>query len=203
MKEIKCFGLILVLCMGVFTGCAGKMDATASTVYVEKKGHIVSVDVEELDEAKYDASELEEYITAQVTAYTTEHGETVKKESFKTEDGIAKLQMKYDSYEEYANFNGIEMYVGTVVQAQADGYDFDTDFNSVSEGEVQGTAAKTDILSDDDYNVAVIKANVNVEVPGTIVYVSAQDTEVTGKNTVSITGEGASEEAALTYIIYK
>ena len=203
MRKIKCFGLMLVLCMGVFTGCAGKMNVTTSTVYVDKKGHIISVDVEELNQEDYDVSELEEYITENVTAYTAEYGEVVSKEAFKTEDGMAKLEMKYDSYEHYAKLNGIEMYVGTVVQAQADGYNFDTKFNSVSEGEVKGSATKDDVMADDDYKVAIIKANVNVQVPGIIYYVSAQDTEVIGKNTVSITGEGASEEAALTYVIYK
>lgn len=203
MKRIICFGLMLVLCMGVFTGCAGKMDVDTSTVFVDRKGHVVSVDVEKLDKDYYDVSELEDYITEHVTDYTAENGETVKKEAFEAEEGIAKLQMKYDSYEDYAKFNGIEMYVGTVVQAQADGYDFDVAFNSVSDGKMQESATQEDVLSHDDYKLVVIKANVNVQVNGTIFYVSKQNTEVTGKNTVSITGEEASEEAALTYIIYK
>ena len=48
----------------------------------------------------------------------------------------------------------------------------------------------------------MIKANVDVKVDGTVLYVSKQDTKVTAKDTVSIMGEGANEEAALTYIIY-
>ncbi|MBO5371497.1 MAG: hypothetical protein J6A75_02140 [Lachnospiraceae bacterium] len=209
MKKIICVGLMLILCMSMLTGCSkAKTDVTESTVFVEKKGQIVSVDVEELDKEYYDAAELEEYITEHVADYTTENGETVTKENFLVEEGIAKLEMKYASYEDYSNFNGIEFYEGTVLEAQAEGYDFDTEFYALAEesDEAAGTkqkAGKTDVLADDESKVVIIRANVAVQVKGKILYVSAEDTEVIDKKTVRITGEGANEEAALTYIIYK
>ena len=42
-------------------------------------------------------------------------------------DQTAKLRMKYKTTEDYTAFNGVELYQGKVVQAQADGYDFDTE----------------------------------------------------------------------------
>ena len=59
------------------------------------------------------------------------------------------------------------------------------------------------IRDSDNNKVVIIKANVDVKVDGTILYVSKENTKVTEKNKVSITGEGSAEEAALTYIIYK
>ncbi|MBO5302519.1 MAG: hypothetical protein J6A92_00555 [Lachnospiraceae bacterium] len=204
MKKIIGMGLATVLCMGALTGCAEKTEVQESTVFIEKKGEIVSVDVENLDKDYYDAAELEAYIDGHVTDYAAENGENVTKESFSVEEGIAKLEMKYASCEDYSAFNGIELFDGSIVAAQAEGYDFDTEFYSVTEDAGVGQAAgKEEVLADDENKVAIIRANVAVQVKGKILYVSAQNTEVTGKNSVRITGEGANEEAALTYIIYK
>lgn len=217
MKKAVCFGLTAVFCMGMLSGCGNKMKVERSTVYVEKKGQIVSVDVGKLDKDYYDATELEEYITDRVAEYTGTNGDVVEKEDFETADGVAKLQLKYDSYEDYAKLNGIEFYTGTVVTAMAEGYDFDTEFIAASaedgkagealdestESGAVYTVSKQEALEDDGNKVVIIKANVDVKVDGTVLYVSSQDTQVTGRDTVSITGDGADEEAALTYIIYK
>lgn len=202
MKKMA-YALIMILCMFFLSACAQKTDADVSTVFIEKKGSVVSVDVESLDRDYYSAEELESYITEHIEDYTGENGDSVEKLSFDVEGETAKLKMEYDSFEDYAGFNGIEFYHGTVVKAQAEGYDFETEFYSVEDGEKQGNAAKADVLADDDAKVAIIKANVNVRVPGSILFVSSKDTKLEGKDTVSITGEGANEEAELTYIIYK
>lgn len=202
MKKIICVGFTMILCMGLLSGCSKKTDVDTSTVFIEKKGKITSVDVEALDKDYYDEAELESYITDHVNDYTGENGNTVEMASFTVTDQVAKLQMQYDSYEDYTAFNGIELYDGTVVEAEAAGYDFDTDFISASDEDTK-KVSKDDVLADDNNKVVIIKANVDVKVDGTILYVSKENTKVTEKNKVSITGEGSAEEAALTYIIYK
>ncbi len=207
MKKILCVGLMSVFCLGAMTGCAKNTEVDESTVFVQKKGEIISVDVEKLDKDYYDAAELESYIDEHVTDYVADNGENVSKESFAVEEGIAKLEMKYNSYEDYSAFNGIEFFEGTVLAAQAEGYDFDAQFYSVSaDGEASDIAAvsKEEVLADDENKVVIIRANVAVQVKGKILYVSGQqDVEVIDKNTVRITGEDSNEEAELTYIIYK
>lgn len=204
MKKIIRLGLLFMLCAGLLSGCAGKTDADTGTVFIDKKGKIISVDVESLDKDYYDEGELESYIKELIESYTDKNGDTVELSSFHVKDEVAKLKMEYDSYEDYAKFNGIEFYAGTVLGAQAEGYDFGVEFYSVSDGEDGAKAAKKeDVLKDDDNKVVIIRANLDVQVPGDILFVSKQDTEVTGKRAVSIKGEGANEEAALTYIIYK
>ena len=202
MKKIICVGFTMILCVGLLSGCSKKTDVDTSTVFIEKKGKITSVDVEALDKDYYDEAELESYITDHVNDYTSENGNTVEMASFTVTDQVAKLQMQYDSYEDYTAFNGIELYDGTVVEAEAAGYDFDTDFISASDEDTK-KVSKDDVLADDNNKVVIIKANVDVKVDGTILYVSKENTKVTEKNKVSITGEGSAEEAALTYIIYK
>lgn len=205
MKKII-FTCMMILCIGLLSGCSHKTDVDVSTVFIEKSGSVISVDTDVLDKDYYSAEELESYIKEQVEDYTAANGETVEMTSFDVEDNWARLKLEYDSYEDYAKFNGIELFVGTVVTAQAEGYDFDTEFYDVSADEEEGNAktlSKDEVLADDDSKVAVIRANVNVQVPGTILYVSASNVKTESKDTVSITGEGANEEAELTYIIYK
>lgn len=202
MKKIICM-CIMIFCIGLLSGCSKKTDVDTSTVFVEKKGGIISVDVEHLDKEYYDIEELKEYITQHVEDYTEKNGNTVEETSFDVKDGIAKLTMEYDSYEDYTGFNGVELYCGTVVGAQADGYDFDTEFYRVEDAQKQESVDKANVIAEDDNKIVIIKANVDVKVPGTVLYVSAPDTDIRSKDVVSIVGEGANEEAQLTYIIYK
>lgn len=202
MKKLICM-CIMIFCIGLLSGCSKKTDVDTSTVFIEKKGKVTSVDVEHLDKDYYDVDELKEYITEHVEDYTGKNGDTVKEVSFDVKDGIAKLTMEYDSYEDYTSFNGVELYCGTVVGAQADGYDFDTEFYRVEDSQKQETVEKSDVLAEDDNKIVIIKANVDVWVPGTVLYVSAPDTDMRSEDVVSIVGEGANEEAQLTYIIYK
>ena len=132
MRKLMVAGLFIILCTGLLSGCSQQTDVETSTVFIEKKGSVVSVDVEKFDKEYYEAEELENYIEKQVEEYGGKDG-GVEKSSFDVKDGKAKLKMRYDSYEDYANFNGIEFYSGSVVTAQAEGYDFDTEFYSVSE----------------------------------------------------------------------
>lgn len=160
MKKIICVGFTMILCMGLLSGCSKKTDVDTSTVFIEKKGKITSVDVEALDKDYYDEAELESYITDHVNDYTAENGNTVEMASFTVTDQVAKLQMQYDSYEDYTAFNGIELYDGTVVEAEAAGYDFDTDFISASDEDTK-KVSKDDVLADDNNKVVIIKANVD------------------------------------------
>lgn len=197
------FAVIFILCAGMLSGCSSKADVDTSTVFIEKKGNIISVDVEHLDKDYYDTEELEEYITKHLEEYTQTNGDTIEQASFDIKDGIAKLKMEYDSCEDYTGFNGIELYTGNIVEAQAAGYDFDTDFYSVSDSDEKKKVSGDEVLKDDECKVAIIKANVDVQVPGTVLYISGEDTEMVGNDTVSIVSADANEEAHLTYIIYR
>lgn len=203
MKRYLCIGLVFLLAVSLFAGCGGRLNVDRSTVYVQKKGTIQSADVIALDKDYYDEAELEEGIKNQVEEYCSEAGERVFVESFAVKDGVARLGMKFTSYEDYQSLLQIELYSDNIVKAQADGYEFDVPFFAVSDGE-KTSVSLSDVLSEDDNKVVIIRANVDVKVDGTVLYVSGENTTVTGKDTVSIAGdEERSEEAELTYIVYK
>lgn len=203
MKRYLCMGLVFLLAVSLFAGCGGRLNVDRSTVYVQKKGTVLSADVIQFDKAHYDETELEEGIKSQVEEYCSGAGDKVSMESFAVKDGVAKLNLKFDTFEDYRDFIQIELYSGNIVKARAEGYDFDAEFFSVSDGEKKSVSTE-EVLEADDNKVVIIKANVDVKVDGTILYVSGENTSVKGKDTASISGdEERSEEADVTYIVYK
>lgn len=187
MKRLLCACLCMLLCAGLFSGCGTTLESDTTVVYVDEKGAVISLDVEELDQDYYDQAELEAFVTDAVEKYTAEHGkDSVKVESLTTEAGIAKLKMKYKTAEDYSDFNGIELYQGKTVTCLAAGYPFDVDFVKVEEGKVVGEATKQDIYADTELKVVIIKANTDVKVAGEICYVSTENVNLTGTDSVSI-----------------
>lgn len=203
MKKFICASLCMLICAGVFTGCGKTIDSDTSMIYVNKKGAVVSVDVEELGQSYYDETELKSFVDDAIADYTSENGKNaVKVADLSVENKSAKLKMKYKSTDDYSKFNGIELYQGKVVKALAAGYDFDADFVCVEDGKVTGSASKEDIYAADDLKVLIIKANTDVKIDGTICYVSTENVQLTGSDSVSIRDgyqvSGAEESAAST-----
>lgn len=187
MKRCVCMALGVCMCAGLLTGCGTSLEGDTSVVYVEKNGTILSLDVEQFDEDYYDAEELTDFVNEEVSAYTQENGNSsVKMEELTVDGGTARLQMKYKTADDYSAFNGIELYQGKVIDALAAGYVFEGDFASVEEGKVTGAASKQDIYQEQDLKVVVIRANTDVRVEGEICYVSCENVELTGTDSVSI-----------------
>jgi hypothetical protein len=187
MKKTLSLGLLLGLGMTMLAGCGKSLTADQSTVYVDKKGNVTSIDVEELDQGYYDETELEAYIKDAVNAYTEANGRnTVKVKSLEVDGTTARLTMSYSSTQDYSDFNGIELYQGKVVDSLAAGYTYDAQFVKVEEGKVVGKATKQEIYGEDGLKVVIIRANTDVQIEGEICYVSAQNVKLTGTDSVSI-----------------
>lgn len=179
--------LCAALCAVLLCGCGVSLEGNESVVYVDKKGIVYSLDVEELNQDFYDETELKTFVDETVEAYTSEHEKgSVKLEELTTEDGVAKLKMRYKTSEDYTNFNGIELYQGEVVASLAAGYVYDGEFARVEDGKVTGSATKQEIYADEDLKVVIIRANTDVKVEGEICYVSCENVKLTGADSVSI-----------------
>ena len=187
MRKACMAGISVLIGISMLAGCGKSLDADTDTVYVQKNGTVLSVDVETLDKDYYDETELKEFVDSAVEEYNTENGKnSVKVDDLTVEDGTAKLRMDYETVDDYTAFNGVELYEGKIVQALAAGYDFDTDFAGVDkDGSVTGVT-REDILAQEDLKVVIIKANTDVKIDGRILYVSCDNVTVTGKDSVSI-----------------
>lgn len=207
MKKLFSISLALLAIAGLLTGCGKSLEADRDTVYVQKKGTVVSAAIADFDKDYYDEEELKKYIDERVEGYQQEHGkDSVSIDKFSVEEGVAKLFIKYAGYAEYEDFNGVTLFSGTVPQALAEGYRFDdAEFTEVKDGEAAGSA-DSKAVSETDAKVIILSEKVDVKVDGTIRYVSSQYTTIKAKDTVSIQlPEEAEdgEESALVYVVYE
>lgn len=222
MKKV-CSICLIILMISLISGCATKFPDT-DTVYIQKNGEISEASVESFDKKYYSQDELESYIKDEISDYKKKHDDgSVKLTSLKMEDKKAKLMMKYDGYQSYSDFNGRKLFTGTIVQAIAAGYKFNVNFVQVEDGKIKGESVGTesatesltetstqankavapvnaeDVTKNEDYKVVVINEDTNVEVKGTICYVSANGVTLKDKSTAAV--KELNDEVS--YIVYK
>ncbi len=193
-KAVRC-GLAAMLVMAMLTGCGSEFSADRDTIYVQKKGTVKGANVAAFDKDYYDETELSEFITETVDTYVERSGEgTVELLDFGVEEQTAHVYLNYASAEDYAAFNGVDCYAGTVLDAKADGYDIPSAFTAVTDKETTWDA--------DGNKIVIIGQQLQVQVDGTILFVS-ENAAVTGKNTADVTYDILDDSAQPAYIVYK
>ena len=206
MRRIISISLVCLLMAGLFSACGKSLEADRDTVYIQKKGSIIGAAIADFDKDYYDEEELKAFAEERVQEYQEEHGKnSVTIDKFSVEEGTAKLYMKYAGYEDYQEFNEVTLFSGTVPQALAAGFTFDTDFTKIKDGKAAGSVENTEVV-DTDYKVVVLSEKVEVKVDGSVQYMSSDYTSLKGKDTVTVkvpeeAGDG--EELSLVYIVYK
>lgn len=185
----KYIWMLLGAALVLLVGCNSIEDAKSSTIYVNPKGNVTSVIVEDFQKEYYDEKELKESINTAIDSYNEQHDSkavTLKKLTVKKE--TAKAVLTYDSCDEYCAFNGTVLFSGTVAEAQQAGYDFKTDFITASQEEVssddiinQHSDAKVIITNEPVYvqtNKAILYVSENVSIKeGKLVQVLSDDRE--------------------------
>lgn len=170
--------LVVIIIIGVFFlgSCGNAYEADTNTVYLLENGKIVSNSVESFDEDVYSEKELKSYIKEVVDTYNAENENTVKQKSLKVKDGVAALVMEYANADTFEDFEGTEIFVGSIADALEAGYTFEGDFANVADGSVKACTSE-EFLSSTDYQVVIIKANVTVSLEDhQICYVSSKNT---------------------------
>lgn len=198
MRKTVQIGLLSVLAAALLTGCGAEFSADKDTVYVQKKGTVKGANVATFDKDYYDETELSDFITDTVDTYVAKAGEgTVSIQEFAVEDGVAHVYLDYAGAEDYAEFNGVEFFAGSVLESFAAGYDIPDRFNGTDE------AKKKEVTWDDKNNkIVIVGQQTQVQVDGTILFVS-ENASVTGKNTADVTYDILDEDAQPAYIVYE
>ena len=196
-----CIGMSMLL-----GACGAKLDVQENTIALQRNGKILEAAVESFDQSYYDQEELNTYVQNVVDDYTAEHGKkSVSVTDSKVEEKKAYLTLQYENAETFSDFTGIECFNGSIVEAQSAGYDFDLDFYPVTDGKADTKTVKgSTLLDDDDLKVLIVKENSDLIVPGKIVSVSADGTEVTSEKQVNVTQKKQdTDEAVLVYVLYQ
>lgn len=195
MRKTVQIGLLSALAVTLLTGCGTEFSADKDTVYVQKKGTVKGANVADFDKDYYDETELSDFITDTVNTYVAKAGEgTVEIQEFGVENGIAHVYLNYAGADDYAEFNGVEFYAGTVLDAKAEGYDIPDAFTAVTDNETTWDAEGNKIV--------IIGQQTQVQVDGTILFVSP-NASATGKSTADVIYDILDEEAQPAYIVYK
>ncbi|MCR4750371.1 MAG: hypothetical protein K5877_11340 [Lachnospiraceae bacterium] len=196
MKKIR-LAALLTLTAILLMGCSSEFKTDESAIKVNKNGTVVAASIEEFDKSYYSEEELSTFVKNSIEEYQKANGaSTVKMESLKVEEGKATLFINYETPTDYAKFNGEELFVGTVLDAMAAGYNLNGTYYTV-DGVTLGSTTTIDFI-DDDLKVVIVKEKVRVIVPGKIKYISDNLT-IVDKNTVTPSDKNASGYSVIIY----
>lgn len=219
MKKKAAVLLIASAVLAAAGGCSSTSVST-NTVELQKDGSIMEYTIEDFGLSYYDADELESFIDEQIESWLDENEGEITIKTSEVEDGTAILTLKYDSADTFASFSGVECFSGSILAARSAGYTFDTEFLSAEDADGSSDSGSTQdegslsaeeedsailysaeaVMAQDDLNVLIIGEAVDIIVPGTIAYVSADYVEVTGSKTATVSA--GSEDAIGTFLAY-
>ncbi|MCD7955581.1 MAG: hypothetical protein LUG93_07500 [Lachnospiraceae bacterium] len=168
----------------------------SEAISIASDGSVTEIVQETLDQSYYDLTELEEMINAEVDEYNAENGEdSITVKSLTNDDSTVTLKLWYSSAEDYAAFNNVEFFCGSIISAQLEGYLFDTSFYRVKEGELSGSEVSyTAVFNDMSAEVVIVQAPMEVHIEGqSVTYVSV-NAEMISADTVNATGDQEEEE---------
>lgn len=215
MKSVrKALLLCLILCMGsaALAGCSSgaAFNPTGNSLYISKKGEISTAFVVTVDESYYSEKDMLAFCEEQVIAYNSSHGASAvayAKEAAKDETlpvaieslsygSQAILILNYATGDDYVAFNEKDETAGTYLMYAAAKNTTglpDTTFVSVEDG---SKIASGSIIGDSKLKIVMLQGQLDVQVDGTLVYVS-ENVTVTGTNEAMTGADGYS------YLIFK
>ncbi len=129
--------ILLSVFVLLFTGCSKKDDYRETTIKILKKGKIENDITETFNESYYDAKELKEMMDEEVASYNRLTGteDSVEVSSLKVEDGMVNAVIIYNSSTDYAGFNNVTFFYGSVDEAKSKGYDLNINLVSPTDND--------------------------------------------------------------------
>lgn len=187
MKRLFMIIPVFVLVLGMCTGCGKNYEAKKSTLFIESDGGVVSKDIEAFDTHEYSKESFRKYVNQRIDDYNKKmDSKAIKLKELEFNNDNAILTISYKSYKDYSKFNDIDLFVGSVSDAVAEGYSIDTNFVKIEDNKPVKKVSCNKVLENNSDKIVIIKANTRVNISGTIKYTSAKDVELVNDNTVDI-----------------
>lgn len=166
---------------------------------VREDGTVTETVIDQLDQNYYSSAELESMVNSSVSEYNQEHGaDAVTVDSLTIENNQVTLAMTYRTPEDYANYNNVRFYNGSMLGAEMDGYLFYNQFQQVEKGEViQEGLTNEEPLKHKELQVLVTDTSHAVKVPGDVVYISSNGAPMGRKEVEPASDETSSEQEGL------
>ena len=174
----------MLLCsIGMLSGCRLPTNATNTSVTVDENGALTEVIVEDRGEKDYTEEELQAYINDAIALYNAaDEDPKITLESGRVENGSVRLTLKYASCEDYAAFNQVTCFLGTLKEAEDAGYTLDRSWL-----EPNGKEGDLDVIRErlKEWKVFIISEPIKVKVPDKILYAS-DNVKVTGRLSATV-----------------
>ena len=181
-----------------FGGCTLPGAANSTTLAADEYGKLTETIIEQR-EGGVDRKALEDYIQQSIDTYSGGAEEApIELVNCKVSGDSVRIQLKYDSYEDYAAFNGIHCFQGTIKKAEESGYDMSGPFYDEN-----GTTAPMDNLREraNEWKVLILEEPIIVKVPDKILYASDNVT-ITGRLSAQVNTVLSEENAEETFSEY-
>lgn len=178
--------------------------AAVPTLHVNLDGSITLEEMGLLDEP-VKTRKIKKELLKDLKEYNEKSGSNISIDEIEVDKaGNVYLRTSYSNAKEYSDYSGYECFSGTVGDALSAGYPFSSTFMLVT-GKVKASAIDIDsVMSGTMDKVVIVRENITVTVPGSIVYVSDLSTQMSGEDTVFISQRDGNRDATdLVYIIYK
>ena len=173
---------LILLAACLLAGCSFPGGATRTTLSIDENGRLTEDIVEDLNGEDYTAEELQSFVESSLAAYNPAEEEKIKLLSCRVENGSVKISLQYESVEDYAAYNQIICFQGTLKQAEDAGYSLDRSWlePNGSEGDPQIIRER-----EKEWKVFIVSEPIHVKVPDKILYAS-ENVRITGRLTATV-----------------
>lgn len=186
-----------ILLLGLLAGCGRYKEYGKNIMEFSKEGQIEEILLESFQEAYYSKEELISSIEAEVSSYNDgSDSQLVTFDRCEIKAETAEVHMSYESAEDYAAFNHVNMFYGDISTFVESAYHSYVDLRDVNGTEIPLSSI---VASGEDYRVVVLDMDCIVEVSGKICYIS-DGVSLISKKAADITID---DDTAYAYIVYK
>lgn len=175
MKKIT-LCVLLAFCFILLAGCNKKNkdinieDVKTNTLSVKNDGSVQAAFVEAFDQEYYNLTELNDYISQEISKYNSEIGmDAVTLGSLEQRDGNVVLLLNYTNLDHYSKLNQIETVMMDITNIENSGIVLPDIFYSAKDNEA---VTKETVLDNDKFKVLMVNEAINVIVDGKIKYFS-------------------------------
>ena len=196
MKKGIIKNLAVLIMAALLVGCTKEPEihTEESSITLKSDGSVSAVLMESFDKDYYSEQELVNMVNAEIADYNSTHGDgSIALGKHELKAGIMTLELQFKTCADYSEYMPGELFMGTVAEAQAAGYDFNRSLYKASSSE--NSIGKKDLLEMGSEKLIVLDGSSAVTVPGKIKYYSQGMTAESG-DTVRPENDG------LYFIIY-
>ncbi len=191
--------LMISICSSILIcGCGSQnADINETTVIINKNGKVTDAIVESFDAAYYNADELRSMIDEELDEYRKLSGskENAVLSDFEVVQGVARVLIEFASPEDYASFNGVSFFYGTISEAYEAGYDLDVTLKGSAGQEIIG---KTELMDMGKNHIIIVSEPIRIQTYGKILF-STANVDLLEEKAARI----SAESEGLAYIIIK